>query len=604
MIGTAPTARRLTVAVALALAWASRGLTQQTDDVVGRAMRDELTRSMKELRLAQLERPYYIAYRVQEAQSLNASASYGSLLGSHESRLRTLSVEVRVGDYAFDNTNFFGGGGMMMSVGFGGFDMSFESGELPLDDNYLEIRRQLWLATDAAYKEAVETLAAKRASLLNRARTDSLADFTREQPTQTSDDEMASALPDRARIEALLRELSRVPELTALYSSGITLTATNARTRFLNSEGTSYSVSRPLITLSASGSTQAVDGQSLGGSLQFVARSETGLPQRDELFRQVRALGLHLDSLRGAPAMDRYSGPILFEGRAAAELFSQQFAPALAGQRRPGTGDPSMSMMLERAAGRGGGSFTEKIGSRVLPEFLTVIDDPKTGEQRGVPLLGTYKVDDDGVAGRRKIVIENGILKSLLTTRNPVEGFDHSSGNDRGFGAGPSNLIVETGAGESEAQLKAHLLTLAKKRGLAYGVIVRELGSGSAMIADDPMSMMSMMRDRGAGGRSIFLAYKVYPDGREQLVRSARLTDVSAQSFKDVVAASSSPIIYAGGAGSRGPFGMMVGMFGGAVGLSSYVVPSLLFEDLALTKAMGELPKPPLSAPPGVDGRR
>src|SRR5439155_12339910 len=175
-------------------------------------MRDELTRSMKELRLAQLERPYYIAYRVQEAQSLNASASYGSLLGTHESRLRTLSVEVRVGDYAFDNTNFFGGGGMMMSVGFGGFDMSFESGELPLDDNYLEIRRQLWLATDAAYKEAVETLAAKRASLLNRARTDSLADFTKEQPTQTSD-EIAAALPDRARVEALLRELSNVREL-------------------------------------------------------------------------------------------------------------------------------------------------------------------------------------------------------------------------------------------------------------------------------------------------------------------------------------------------------------------------------------------------------
>ena len=600
MSATARSMRRLTAAVPLIVACASRGLAQQTDDVVGRAMRDELTRSMKELRLAQLERPYYIAYRVQESVSLGASASYGSLLGSRESRLRTLSVEVRVGDYAFDNTNFFGGGGMMMSVGFGGFDMSFESGELPLDDNYLEIRRQLWLATDAAYKEAVETLAAKRASLLNRARTDSLADFTKEQPTQTSD-EIAAALPDRARVEALLRELSNVRELTALYSSGVTLSATNVRTRYINSEGTSYSMARPLITLSANGSTQALDGQALGGLVQFVARTEDGLPQHDELLRQVRALGLHLDSLRNAPVMDRYSGPILFEGRAAAELFSQQFAPALAAQRRPGTGDPSMSMMLERAAGRGGGSFSEKIGSRVLPEFLTVIDDPTAREQRGVPLLGTFKVDDDGVAGRRKIVIENGILKSLLTTRNPVEGFDHSTGNDRGFGAGPSNLIVEAGAAESVAQLKARLLTLVKKRGLAYGVIVRELGSGAAMIADDPMSMMAMMRDRGAGGQSVFLAYKVYPDGREQLVRSARLTDVNAQSFKDVVAASSSPVVFAGGPGSRGPFGMMDGMFGATVGLTSYVVPSLLFEDLALTKVMGELPKPPLSAPPGRD---
>src|SRR6185503_9233538 len=129
---------------------------QQTDDVIARAMRDELTRSMKELRLGNLERPYFIAYRINEVRTLGASASSGSLLGSSEDRSRYLDVEVRVGDYAFDNTNFSGGGGSGGLIAIGGGAVGFGPSMLPLDDSYLEIRRRLWRATDAAYKEAAE----------------------------------------------------------------------------------------------------------------------------------------------------------------------------------------------------------------------------------------------------------------------------------------------------------------------------------------------------------------------------------------------------------------------------------------------------------------
>jgi predicted Zn-dependent protease len=575
---------------------------QQSEDVVTRAMRDELARSMKELRLNQLERPYFIAYRVRENHSLSAAASYGSLLGSGADSGRSLSVEVRVGDYAFDNTNFFGAGGGMIGIGFGGLTMAFGGGDLPLDNDYLEIRRQLWLATDAAYKEAVETLAAKKASLLNRARTDTLSDFTREEPTRTTEELPAVPLR-RTEVENVVRELSRLTDLAQLNSSTVSASVSNVLTRYLNSEGTAYTTLRPLVTLSATASTQAVDGQPLSTSMRLYARSIDAMPARIEIESMVRTMARRLDSLRSAATIERYSGPVLFEGRAAAELFSQVFAPALVARRRMETGEPGMSAMIDRAMGRGSGSLSDKVGSRVLPEFLTVIDDPTLATRDGQTLLGSYKVDVEGVPGRRKTLVDAGILKSLLSTRNPVEGMPRSSGNNRGGGAAPSNMMVESSAGISDAELRTRLLDVVKKRGLAYGIVVRELGAGAAFVPEDPMEMFTAMRQGGGGGRAVLRVYKLYPGGREELVRGARLSDVTTQSFRDILAVSSGTTVYSRAAGGFGPGPgfMLEDMFGDEAptpAMATYVVPSLLFDDVALTRTTGQLPKPPLSAPP------
>jgi hypothetical protein len=119
------------------------------------------------------------------------------------------------------------------------------------------------------------------------------------------------------------------------------------------------------------------------------------------------------------------------------------------------------------------------------------------------------------------------------------------------------------------------------------------------------MSFISAMRGRGAG-RRVLLAYRVYPDGREELVRGVRLSDVTAQSFKDILAVSSSEtVLHRPAIGSSDfPFSVeMMEMMEGAglsVALASYVVPAMLFEDLSLTRDSGERPKMPLSGPPGA----
>jgi len=576
---------------------------KSAEDTITRAMRDELARSMKKLQLDQFDRPYFIAYHLHEARGLNVSATCGSLLTSDndDSHVRSLTVEVRVGDYALDNTNFlsapaFSPGTIRPQFGFS---------QLPLDDNYLEIRRQIWLATDGAYKQAIEQLAAKKAALQNRTRTEDLPDFSKENPTQTVDVE-PSVQMKRPEAEALVRELSKLlGPMPELYSSSVSLSVSNSRIVYLNSEGTSYEKSHPWITFSASVSTQATDGLRLGDSAFFYARSIDGLPSRDQLALQIREMAERLRSLRDAPLLDRYNGPVLFEGRAAAEIFGEEFAPALVGQRKPLSGMAGMEEVFERFSQVGGTSFAGKIGARVLPDFLNVMDNPTISTFGKQPLMGGYRVDEDGIPARETRLVEGGILKTLLTTRVPIQGVPHSTGNRRGAGAAPSNLIVEASNGLDEADLKAKFRDLVKKRGLDYGVVVREVGADfGASMEEQAMAMFSAMSGQGRAGRGLLLAYKVYPDGHEELIRGARLSGMSAESFKEIVAASKSVTAFNRthmpqfNLSSSFFFSFGAEMSSSSLPIVSDVVPSLLFEDLNLIRPPEETPKPPFSNPP------
>jgi predicted Zn-dependent protease len=578
---------------------AGRAGAQVPGDTLGRAMHDELTRSMQLLHTDQLERPYFISYTVHDIQSLTMSASNGSLRGRDSSHRRALSVEVRVGDYKFDNTNFLNMPNIGLNVEFA---EEFMRGlQLPLEDNYLELRRQMWLATDATYKRAAEALVAKRAALMNQSRTDSLPDFTREAVNHAIDE--TRAVPFKTGdLESLVREASNVRSLTDMFASGVTANVTIPRTRYLNSEGTTYTRLHPWITLTATASTQADDGMPLSASIQFRSTSLGGLPARAQILAAIGTMCERLDSLRHAPLIDRYNGPVLFEGRAAAELFSEAFVPSLVGRRRMTMSNPEMGMGFDRVSDMlGGTSFADKLGGRVLPDFLSVVDDPT------ILSLAGYKVDEEGVAARRTQLVDGGILKTLLTTRTPVQGVDHSTGNRRGGMAAPSNLIVTADRTSSEEQLVAQLLTMVQKRGLPYGIIVREVGgSTSAASAAEAMSMMQDMVRPGGRERGARFVYRVYPDGRLQMVRGARISGLTVEAFKDIVAAGKTPTLdYRAGSDMQGGMAMLAaftsggGLPSGTGTISSFSVPSLLFDDMTFVHPTGTLPSLPFSAPPG-----
>ena len=569
--------------------------SQAEEEILVRAMHDELVRSMEKLQLEDLEKPYFIAYRVQEKKATSVSATFGSLLSSSESHTRLLTVEVRVGDYALDNTNFFS-----MSFGRSGVSRMFRGTvRLPLEDNYKELRRQIWLATDGAYKKALEDLSKKRAALQHKMRIEEIPDFSKEEPA-TITDWTAPVEMDRVEAETLVRDLSRLfKEMPDIFTSTVNLGVSNVVAHYVNSEGTSFTRVTPSLTFTALAGTQAPDGMPLEDFIAVHGHSMDDLPPKPELAAHIREMGGHLRKLREAPLVERYTGPVLFEGQAAGELFSQGFVPKLLASRRLLSDNPAFGRFnLQRE-----NPFLDKLGARVLPRFLSVVDNPTLTNYRKTKLEGGYKVDDDGIPASETKLVEKGVLKTLLTTRNPVRGITQSTGNRRGPGPAPTNLFLTAEKGFKDKEIKREFLNMVKQQGKDYGIVVRRLGNPILKVSRD--RKVSMFARPGREEKKIegaILAYKMFTDGHEELIRNAELSGISVATFKDIVAVSKGQTVYnfrfsrlsSAPFFGRGPHEMEV--------VVSLIVPSLvLFEDITLKQPSGEISNPPVSKHPFFD---
>ena len=566
------------------------------DDLVMRAMQDELARSMNQLQLPQMDKPYFVAYRVQDITDREISATLGSLtsrIGS-PTQNRMVAVELRVGDYSLDNTNFFsertlGGGAMLGGIGEG-----------PLDNNYGQIRRELWLATDREYKRALEDLSAKRAALKGRSGGENVPDFSKEAPHAEAEVTSPPVVSSFGDLETIARDLSAVfrsaPEIT---KSEVTIRYGDVYTRYLNSEGTKFTRSEPLIKLEVRAETQAPDGQPISDSFAVYGRDTAALPSKDALLARVQQMSALIVKLRSAASLDRYNGPVLFEGTAAGEIFIQQFGSRLATSRTPISDNSQFEMMFRQMTDRmGGASFQDKIGARVLPSFMSVRDNPSQAAFNGTALLGTSSVDDDGVKTRETVLIDHGILKNLLASRVPVSGILQSTGSRRGWGALPSNIFVTSEKTLPSDELKKELLSRAKERGLGYALVVRRAGAGSGASL---LEMARQMASQQSGSPSIPEIYKLYLDGHEEPLRGMRISDLPAESFKEIVATGDAPVLYSDELMPHASPMLFMGFSvssGGGLPVISCVAPSLLFDEVSLARNEGPFPPTPaLSSP-------
>ena len=566
---------------------------QEKEDVVMKAMNDELTRTVSQLHVTALEKPYFISYRVDDVDSAMISAALGSVTQSNPIRTRIIGVEVRVGDYAFDNSNY------VSAQSFGGASMSAGVAQGPLDDDYQQVRRQLWVATDAQYKHVAEAFSAKKAALANRKRSTDVADFSKEQPAKLNE-VRSDVKADVAALEQLAREVSLpFKQMPTVVTSSVQIEFRNMYTRYVNSEGSTFTRSDPRYGLRIDADTQAGDGLPIHDTLQFFGRSLNDLPAKADLVAKAKDMGQRLEKLRAASGVEQYNGPVLFEGDAAAEIFAQSFAPKLTASRIPDSDDPRFEVFMKQMLNQMGlgGSLLDRIGGRVLPEWMDLVDDPRMKEYQGTKLAGSYEIDDDAVLSHTTKLVERGTLKTLLASRVPVRTIAHSSGSRRSLGAVPSNLILTASKTSTGAELRAELLRRVKERGLEYGIIVRRAGGG----ANSAMRAAAMMAasPQSAPSNTLLEVYKLFPDGHEELVKGAELSGLTAATFRDIVAAGDKSVVLSQQVIPNINSIFTMGMAGGLdMPVASFVVPSLLFEEISLAKAEGPFPAPPASKAP------
>jgi predicted Zn-dependent protease len=583
------------------LAGAQVGNAQPGDsDHTLEAMRDELKRSRDRLQIQGLERPYFIEYRLLDLDVRTISASFGALLSSNTSRNRFMSVGVRVGSYKLDSSNF------VTDESFRGFIGS--TGQVGIDRDYDSLRQDLWLATDQAYKEALDALSRKRGFLRSLARPSDIDDFSQEKPTvlvtpRVEPDWTSRNWEDEAK--AVTAVLRGYPEL---YSSRVTYHLIYATAYLMSTEGTEIRVSRSLAAIEASVETQSDDGMPLHDFYSAYAWRPADLPSSETVRKEIERVGKELTALRAAPPAPDYLGPVLFEAPAAGSLLAQMLGPSLSGARPPLSMLPMFDQLMERMGGRS--EWTGRIGTRVLPPGVTLVDDPTAKEFRGQPLMGNYDVDEDGVKGARVVLVENGMLHDLLMSRRPGPDFDHSNGHGRSAFLGDprpamSNLFLVSSATQNRAELRKRFFDKCREEGRQWCLVVRQMDNPALGIhhqEDLQETIGGMVAGAGSGDRLPLLVYRVnVADGREELIRGARLMGVNLRTLRNLSGIGNDPTLFSFmQSQAAGYAGTALAAFGTASGgvPSAVVVPSLLFEEVEARGARGEPRRLPLVPPP------
>lgn len=573
--------------VCLAFSFVVSIVGQEAEDVLVNALKDELSRSLSELQLEDEPKPYFISYAVNESRSTSVTAVLGAKTAENSLVQRLLSVSIRVGDASLDNSNFGSPGLLVYTT------------NLPVTDSYDELRRVIWQATDTAYKEAVSTLASKKTALESRTEEKTLADFSIEKQFKFEDPNFAQAFDfDHKSLNSRVIKLSEVAlGDTAIQTSSTTGTFVQIARTYLDSQENFHRVVSRSCTLQTHASMQLPNGRIIKDVNTTYAKTCELLPNIDTLIASQTLFTTRLDRLQDAEELESYAGPVLIEDQAAANFLVQMLLGRLSARPE----------LVVDAQMMGFGQFPEnpfqgKVGRRVFPKFLSLTNDPLMTSFDEAALLGSYIVDAEGMPARRTELIQDGELKTLLTTRAPVEDMTESTGSNRlQSGALPGNLMVTSDETSSRDELIELLLELADDSGEDFGIIVRRIQNPDEL-APDFNTMMSVVQGAMTGSLSVFPtleAFKIYPDGSEVPILPASFANINDSILRDIVAVSEQksafnvPITFQS---TIALFSLSNIFAAGALNPSfvGVVTPALLIEEVELADAGGDKPKFPI----------
>lgn len=592
----------------LALAQAPMSVPADKDHTM-QSMHDEMARakSRLELKLPQSDqpvRPYYIEYRLLDLDIREVVGQFGALLSTNHNRSRLMTVAARVGDYKLDSSNFVSDDGFRGFIG--------PSGGVGIDRDYDSLRQDLWIATDQAFKQAAESYSRKQAYLSSLARPSDIDDFARVQAVQHIEPLATSDWTSRNWEQEVRESSAALRAFPQIYDSRVTYYLVYMTEYLLTSEGTEVRTNRSYAAIEAGMSTLASDGMQVNHFYATYAPHPSELPNVDVVKKNLTVAGTELMAMRAAPPAPDYTGPVLFESRAAAALIAQVLSPSLSGARAPLAFQPVVDQLMSSLGARS--DWSGKMDSRVLPASVSLVDDPLLKDYKGTPVIGSYTIDEEGVPAQKVTIVEDGKLKSLLMSRRPGPDSDKSNGHGRSaflVDAKPvmSNLIFSSSETVSSDDLKKKFVDSCKAEKLDFCIVVRQMDnpSLSLMHQEDFSELLASFGGNAATDRLPLVVYKLYAkDGHEELVRGARITGFSPRMLRNIAAIGSDEFVFNYMQSQiNGISGTALGAFGSAQGNglpATVIAPALLFEEIEVRGARGEpkrlpiLPEPPMTA--------
>ncbi len=526
------------------------------------AMRAELEHSTTAFK-SQPQPPYFLSYEITENRRVGVNSSFGALMASTESTTRVLDIDLRVGSPTLDNTHAIRGGG-------GGAPTGSGATSIPVDDSPEAIRATLWYQTDRRFKAAVEQFTRVKTNVQVKVEEeDKSADFCAE-PAHTYAEAPVTVAVDRRALEERVRRFTApFAAHKNIYSADASITIGVETRWYANTEGTLVQTSQPTCRMVISAVTKADDGMVLPRFETYFAFRPEQLPSDAQVLADVKKIIADLEALRTAPIVDPYTGPAILSGRAAGVFFHEVFGHRIEGHRQ------------KRA--EEGQTFKKMLGQKLLPETFTVYCDPARPNYGTTELGGHYLYDNQGVKAQRVPLIESGVFTGFLMARIPIEGFPASNGHGRkATGASvvsrQSNLIVETTKPVSPAVLKEELRKLVLEQKKPYGLLFDDIQGGFAITGRTSPNAFNVQP---------IMVYRIWADGREELVRGADFIGTPLSAFSKITAADNTPGIFNGVCGAES----------GWVPVSA-VSPSLLLSQVEVQKKEKSQERlPVLSAP-------
>ncbi len=466
----------------------------------------EMSRAMKNLKQDAFGPPYFMAYRLVDERSQDVSASFGGLVSETKYSSQVLFAELRYGDLHLDNTS-----------------ISYRGWHSPAPMSGKELRQSLWILTDRAYKDAVAGYLEKKAKRVTEFRKEDLSDFTVEPATQAFQAEPFSdfnAEKAAALVSHLSGELRRYPYI---YHGSVSLHLGWARRYLLTSEGSK--VATPYHNLSSSLSidltSRASDGLRVNMHRGWVFRDLKDIPSDKELSSAIEIAADELRDLRNAPLQPPMTAPAILDPEMTGVLFHEALGHKLEGERQR---DPEQGQI-----------FKGMVGKKIIPSFLSVIDDPTKAYFKGTPLHGHYEIDDEGVPAQKVVLVDHGILKNFLMSRWPLNHFAHSNGHGRSdtdlrpLGR-MGSLMVEAESPVSGKVLQERLLKLIRSEHKPYGFLIKGAFGGDNPTGRSQAQTLQLKP---------LLVYRISAkDGKKTLVRGVKIVVTPLVVLNRIVAAS------------------------------------------------------------------
>ena len=577
----------------------------QKSDIIKKAMKDELFRNIENLKLDNLKSPFFISYSLCDASAYYINSTQGSIIKESCKPFRKEDVRIIAGDYNRTNENF---------VDINSFWNDYNgSDNVCIDDDYNGIRRSFWIMSDTKYKKVAESYESKISAIKQQ----NIPEEELKLPDFSRSDKIIMNLPsedfeiDKNKWEKAAKELSGVfCKFNEINSSNVQIFVFKSDVYFVNSEGTEVKYPVSVAAIRVTCQTMADDGERLFDFLNYYAINPNDLPSLESIKTDINKMADNLVKLKNAKVFDEsYSGPVLIEGQALAEIIEQKFFsfnPSLIAARKPILSDPQM-------ASWGGAGVTENImesfiEKKIISRDLTIKSIPGLKVFENTKLIGSYQIDAEGVKPTPDLVlVENGVLKNFISGRTPTLRSKSSNGHCRtalengGITSviGPGVISVTSFNTISKDELRKKLLLAAKEEDLEYAYIIRKMEDPNTRvdISEQSMSFFGGGSDNKRSTSKLLYVYKVsVKDGSEELVRTVKIDGFSIKNFKRILGVANTQFVYNTLVkGNKAFYNSWNWQLNGI--LSSFIVPDgILFEELDLQKDK----KPVLTKPPVV----